>query len=104
MDYSVPDIDNADYTISGSLFGRQQHGAESTVSSFQGMNHKQQQEQIPVPLAQVISSLSQCPPPNASLEQILGVGKPRRQMDHYGMVNPEIPHDPSPSKVRFLKL
>ncbi|KAM9347415.1 aryl hydrocarbon receptor-like [Symphorus nematophorus] len=101
MDYSMPDIDNADYTISGSLFGTggQQHGAESTVSSFQGMNQKQQQEQIPVPLAQVISSLSQCPPPNASLEQILGVGKPCRQLDPYGMVTSEIPHNPGPNKM-----
>ncbi|XP_049904587.1 aryl hydrocarbon receptor-like [Epinephelus moara] len=102
MDFSMPDIDNADYTISGSgLFGRseQQLGAESTVSSFQGVNHKRQQEQIPVPLAQVISSLSQCPPPNASLEQILGVAKPCRQLDHYGMVTSEIPHDPSPNKM-----
>lgn len=104
IDYSMPDIDSADYTIGGRLFGRQQHRAKSAVSSFQGMNHKQQQEQIPVPLAQVISSLSQCPPPNASLEQILGVGKPCRQMDHFGMVNPEIPHDPSPSKVSVLEL
>ncbi|XP_023286586.1 aryl hydrocarbon receptor-like [Seriola lalandi dorsalis] len=103
MDYSMPDIDNADYTISGSgLLGRsgQQHGAESMVSSFQGMNHKRQQEQIPVPLAQVISSLSQCPPPNASLEQILGVGKPCRQLDHYGhMVTSEMPHEPNHSKM-----
>ncbi|XP_040005148.1 aryl hydrocarbon receptor-like [Xiphias gladius] len=102
MDYSMPDIDNADYTISGSgLLGRsgQQHGAESMVSSFQGMNHKLQQEQIQAPLAQVISSLSQCPPPNASLEQILGVGKPCRQLDHYGMVTAEIPHDPNYSKM-----
>ncbi|XP_076603742.1 aryl hydrocarbon receptor-like [Chaetodon auriga] len=103
MDYSMPDIDNAesDYTINGGLFGGsgQQHGAESMVSSFQGMNHKQQQEQIPVPLAQVISSLSQCPPPNASLEQILGVAKPCRQLDHYGIVTSEIPHDLSPNKM-----
>ncbi|XP_071338414.1 aryl hydrocarbon receptor-like [Trachinotus anak] len=102
MGYSMPDIDNADYTMSGSgLFGRsgQQHGAESMVSSFQGMNHKRQQEQIPVPLAQVISSLSQCPPPNASLEQILGVGKPCRQLDHYGIVTSEMPHDPNHSKM-----
>lgn len=104
MDYSMPDIDNVDYTISESMFGRsgQQHGAESTVSSFPGMNHNQQQEQIPVPLAQVISSLSQCPPPNTTLEQILGVGKPCRQLDHYGMVTSEIPHEPSP-KVRLLE-
>eukprot|EP00064_Thunnus_orientalis_P002893 superscaffoldBa00000225_g2901 len=104
MDYSMPDIDNVDYTISGSgLFGSngQQHRAESTVSSFQGMSHKQPQEQIPVPLAQVISSLSQCPPPNASLEQILGVGKPCRQLDHYGMLTSEIPHDPSHSHSKM---
>ncbi|KAE8299777.1 Aryl hydrocarbon receptor [Larimichthys crocea] len=103
MDYSMPDINNVDYTISGSLFGRsgQQHGSESTVSSFQGMNHKQQQQEpIPVPLAQVISSLSQCPPPNASLDQILGVGKPCQQLDHYGtMMTSEITHDASPNKM-----
>ncbi|KAM6978931.1 aryl hydrocarbon receptor-like [Tautogolabrus adspersus] len=102
MDYSMPDIDNMDYSVSGSgMFGRsaQQHVAESTVTSFQGMNHKRQQEQIPVPLAQVITSLSQCPPPNASLEQILGVSKPCRQLDHYGVVTSEIPHDPSPNKM-----
>uniref|UniRef100_A0A3Q3XB13 Aryl hydrocarbon receptor n=1 Tax=Mola mola TaxID=94237 RepID=A0A3Q3XB13_MOLML len=98
MDYNMPDIDSADYTVSGGLFGRQQPRAESTVSSFQGMNHKLQQEQIPVPLVQVISSLSQCPPPNASLEQLLGVGKPCRQMDQFGIMTSEIPHDPSPSK------
>ncbi|XP_069389368.1 aryl hydrocarbon receptor-like [Paralichthys olivaceus] len=102
MDYSMADVENADYTISGSgLFGRsgQQHGAESMVSSFQGMNHKRPQEQISVPLAQVISGLSQCPPPNASLEQILGVAKPCRQLDHYGMVTSEMPHDPNHSKM-----
>ncbi|XP_075960927.1 aryl hydrocarbon receptor-like [Anarhichas minor] len=102
MDCSMPDIDDADYTMSGGgLFGRngQQCAAESTVSSFQGMSRKLQPEQIPVPLAQVISSLSQCPPPNASLEQILGVAKPCRQLDHYGMVASEIPHDPGPNKM-----
>ncbi|KAM9850567.1 aryl hydrocarbon receptor-like [Aulostomus maculatus] len=102
MDYSMPDIDHVDYAISGSgLFGSsaQQHRAESTVSTFQGVNHKRQQEQIPVPLAQVISSLSQCPPPNASLEQFLGVNKPCRQLDHYGMVTSEMPHDPNHSKM-----
>lgn len=103
MDFSMPDIDNADYAISSGLFGSQPHGTKATVASFQGMSHKQQQEQISVPLAQVISSLSQCPPPNASLEQILGVGKPCRQMDPYGMVTAEIPHDPSPNKVRLTK-
>ncbi|KAM6955133.1 aryl hydrocarbon receptor-like [Lycodopsis pacificus] len=103
MDYSMPGIADADYTMSGGgLFGRtgQQRGAESTsVSSFQGMNRKLQPEQSPVPLAQVISSLAQCPPPNASLEQILGVAKSCRQLDHYGMVASEIPHDPGPNKM-----
>ncbi|XP_074550687.1 aryl hydrocarbon receptor-like [Halichoeres trimaculatus] len=100
MDYSMPSVD-VDYSLSGSaMFGRngQQHVAESTVASFQGMNHKRQQEQIPVPLAQVISSLSQCPPSNASLDQILGVSKPCRQLDHYGVVSSELPNT-SPSKT-----
>lgn len=104
IDYSMPGIDNADYTVSGSgLFGRTGQQHESTVSSFQGLNHKQQQKQILVPLAQVISSLSQCPPPNVSLDQILGVGKTCRQLDHYSVVTSEIPHDPIHSKVRLLK-
>lgn len=102
VDYSMPDIDSVGYPVSdGDLFGRQQHGAESTLPSFQGLNHKQPQEPIAVPLVQVISSLSQCPPPNASLEQILGVGKPCRQMEHYSMVTSESPHQPSPTKVSF---
>ncbi|XP_068186110.1 aryl hydrocarbon receptor-like [Antennarius striatus] len=95
MDYSMSDVNSADYTVGGtSLFGRR--GAESAVPSFQ------QQEQIPVPLVQVISSLSQCPPPppNASLEQILGgVGKSCRQMEHYGMVTPENPNGHCPNKM-----
>uniref|UniRef100_A0A672IRL7 Aryl hydrocarbon receptor-like n=1 Tax=Salarias fasciatus TaxID=181472 RepID=A0A672IRL7_SALFA len=106
MDYSLPGIDNGDFTIGGGsgLFGRssqqqQQLGVETTVTSFQGLNHKQQQDQIPVPLAQVISSLSQCPPPNTSLDQILGVGKPCRPMDHYGMVTSDLPHNPTRSKM-----
>ncbi|TNN04434.1 hypothetical protein fugu_001463 [Takifugu bimaculatus] len=97
-DYSMPDVDSVGYPLREELFGRQQHAAESTVASFQGLNHKQPQESIPVPLVQVISSLSQRPPPNASLEQILGVGKPCRQMEHYSIVTTEIPHEPSPSK------
>lgn len=103
MDYGMSDMDNVDYTLSGgALFGRrgQQHGAESTVLSFQGVNHKRQQEQIPVPLAQVLSSLSQCPPPNASLEQILGVG----QLDHYSVVTSDITHTSSHSKVSQVKV
>ncbi|XP_030580244.1 aryl hydrocarbon receptor-like [Archocentrus centrarchus] len=102
IDYNMPSMDNVDYTISGSgLFGKnaEQQGAECTVSSFQGINHKCHPEQIPVTLFQVISSLSQCPPSNTSLEQILGVGKPCQQLDHYGMVTTEIPHDPSHSKM-----
>ncbi|KAM3607089.1 uncharacterized protein V6R79_001593 [Siganus canaliculatus] len=104
MDYTLPDIDNVEYPINGSLYGRngQQHGTESTVPSFPGRNHKHQPEQIPVPLAQVISSLSQCPPPNAALEQILGVGKTCRQLDHYSMVTSDISHDSSPSKMDIL--
>uniref|UniRef100_A0A8C2X775 Aryl hydrocarbon receptor 1b n=1 Tax=Cyclopterus lumpus TaxID=8103 RepID=A0A8C2X775_CYCLU len=103
VDYDVPDIDVADYAAGG-LFGRngRQRGgaAESAASAFQAANRKLQPEQIPVPLAQVLSGLSQCPPPNVSLEQILGVGKPCRQLDHYAMVAPEIPHDPpAPNKM-----
>uniref|UniRef100_A0AAQ6IME9 Aryl hydrocarbon receptor n=1 Tax=Anabas testudineus TaxID=64144 RepID=A0AAQ6IME9_ANATE len=87
IDFSMPGIDNAGYAVSGSgLFGRSGQQHESTVSSFQGMNQKQQQEQI------------LCPPPNASLEQILGVGKSCRQLDHYSVTS-EIPHDPILSKM-----
>ncbi|XP_077392399.1 aryl hydrocarbon receptor-like [Festucalex cinctus] len=102
MDYSIPDIDNPDYSVNGGgLFGSSglQHRAESTVSTFQGITQKRQQEPIPVPLAQVISSLSQCPPPNASLEQILAVGKPCRQLDHYSMVASDMPHEPNHGKM-----
>ncbi|XP_061547137.1 aryl hydrocarbon receptor-like isoform X2 [Phycodurus eques] len=101
-DYSMPNIDNSDYSMNGGgLFGSStlQHRAESTVSSLQGITHKRQQEPIPVPLAQVISSLSQCPPPNASLEQILTVGKPCRQLDHYGIVASDMPQEPSHGKT-----
>lgn len=102
VDYSMPDLDSVGYSTSEDLFERQQHGAESTLPSFQGLTHKQLQEPVPVPLVQVISSLSQCPSPNASLEQILGVGKPCRQMEHYSRVSSEIPHESSPTKVSFL--
>lgn len=97
MDFTVPGIENGDYGINGSLFEGQ---SEAAVTSFPGVNHKQQSEQIPVPLAQVISSLSQCPPPNASLEQILGVGKTCRQIEPFSIVTSEISHEPSPTKVR----
>lgn len=101
IDYSMPEIDNGGYSMSGGgVFGGQQQLAESTVSSFQGMNHNLPQEALPVPLAQVLSSLSQCPPPNASLEQILGVAKPCRQLEHYGLVTTaEIPHEANHSKM-----
>ncbi|XP_072253684.1 aryl hydrocarbon receptor-like [Leuresthes tenuis] len=101
-DYSMPDLHSVDYTMSGGgLFGRtgQQQGGESMVSSFQEMNHKLPLEQVPAPLTQVISSLSQCPPPNSSLEQILGVAKPCRQLDHYGMVLSDICQEPDLSKM-----
>lgn len=102
MDFTMPGIENGDYAVNGSLFEDRPRVTEAAVTSFPGMSHKQQSEQIPVPLAQVISSLSQCPPPNASLEQILGVGKTCRQMDPFSIVTSEIPHEPSPSKVRML--
>ncbi|XP_053732592.1 aryl hydrocarbon receptor-like [Synchiropus splendidus] len=101
MDYSMSDIDNVDYAISGNgLFGNngQQHRPESTVSSFPGMTHKRHPP-IAVPLAQVINTLSQCPAPNKSLEEILGVGKPCLQLEQYGMVTSEIAHDPANSKM-----
>ncbi|KAM6934341.1 aryl hydrocarbon receptor-like [Xenentodon cancila] len=64
-DYGMPDIHSLDYAV-------------------QEMDHKQQQqEQIPIPFAQVVSGLSQCPPPDSSLEQILGVSKPCLQLDQY---------------------
>ncbi|CAL9690697.1 unnamed protein product [Knipowitschia caucasica] len=101
MDFSVPNVDNRDYSLSGgSVFGSQPHGQQSMVSSFQEMNQKLPQEAIPVPLAQVISSLSQCPPPNTSLEQILGVSKPCRQLEHYGLVTgADLPHEANHSKM-----
>ncbi|XP_076021859.1 aryl hydrocarbon receptor-like [Genypterus blacodes] len=98
LDYGLSDMDHVDYTFSGgALFGRRvpQRGAETAASSFQGPNYKRQQEQIPVPLAQVLSGLSQCPPPNASLEHILGVG----QLDHYGVVASDLTHSSSHSKM-----
>ncbi|XP_077946745.1 aryl hydrocarbon receptor isoform X2 [Gasterosteus aculeatus] len=62
VEYSVPDAKGAGYAASGGGgFGKQ-----------------------------VICSLSQCPAPNATLEQMLGVGKPCR---------PEVPLEPGPHKV-----
>ncbi|XP_028992783.1 aryl hydrocarbon receptor 1b isoform X2 [Betta splendens] len=100
LTYSLSDIDSVDYTDSGSaLFARAGVQHEAAVPSFQGPTHKPQQEQVLVPLAQVISSLSQCPPPSASLEHILGVGKSCRQLDHYGVVASEIPQEAVHSKM-----
>uniref|UniRef100_A0A3Q4MW86 Aryl hydrocarbon receptor n=1 Tax=Neolamprologus brichardi TaxID=32507 RepID=A0A3Q4MW86_NEOBR len=104
-DYNKPTTDSVDYTVSGGgLLERsaEQRGAESTVASFCGMNHKSHPEQIPGPLFEVISSLSQGPPCTSSLEQILRVGKPCCQLDHFGLVTSEILDDPSHSKVRLL--
>ncbi|KAM4731957.1 aryl hydrocarbon receptor-like isoform 2-T2 [Anableps anableps] len=98
-DYGMPQIPTVDSTISGSiLFGKagQQDGSEFTVSSFQ----QQQQEEITVPFTQVISSLSQCPLPSTSLEQILGVGKPCHQLNHNDIMSSEISHEPSNSKMK----
>ncbi|XP_026000343.1 aryl hydrocarbon receptor-like isoform X2 [Astatotilapia calliptera] len=97
-----PTMDSVDYTVSGGgLLERsaEQRGAESTVASFRGMNHKSHPEQIPGPLFEVISSLSQCPPCTSPLEQILRVGKPCCQLDHFGLVTSEILDDPNHSKV-----
>uniref|UniRef100_A0A8C5DZT6 Aryl hydrocarbon receptor 1b n=1 Tax=Gouania willdenowi TaxID=441366 RepID=A0A8C5DZT6_GOUWI len=98
MDYSLPPVDNVDYTSGdGGLFGRP---GQQQVSSYQGMNQKLSQDQIPVPIAQVLSSFSQCPPPSTSLEQIIGVSKPCRQMDLCCMINQDLPLEPNHRKVR----
>ncbi|XP_056144984.1 aryl hydrocarbon receptor-like [Lampris incognitus] len=97
-DYSMPDIEEIDSTINGGgTYGGSLHHQHST--SYQKVNHKCQQEQLPPPLAQVLSSLSQCPPPNATLEQILGVCQPCRQLDPYNVVTAEIPYNPDHSKI-----
>jgi hypothetical protein len=105
MNFTMADNPGMDYIINECSYGgnEEQQGTEAAVSSYQRMNHKQQQEQLPPPLAQVLSSLSQCPPPNATLEQILGVGQSYRQLpslEAYDMVTSDIPHDPNHSKVR----
>ncbi|CAL8320581.1 unnamed protein product [Merluccius merluccius] len=93
-----PELQSMDYPVNG---GGLYEGVGAAVSSYQRMNHKHQQEQqhFPLPLAQVLSSLSQCPAPNATLEQILGVNQPCRQLDPYGMVAPDVAHDPNHSKM-----
>lgn len=102
-DYSVPDSHTVDYSISGgALFEkiRQQDGGESTIISLPEMNHKQHLEQIPEPLSQVISSLSQHPPTNTSPQEILGGRKLGHKLDHYDTETPEISPDSAHSKVR----
>uniref|UniRef100_A0A3Q2E4K0 Aryl hydrocarbon receptor n=1 Tax=Cyprinodon variegatus TaxID=28743 RepID=A0A3Q2E4K0_CYPVA len=71
-------------------------GSEFSVSSVR----QHQQEEIAVPFAQVFSDLSQCPLPNDSLEQILGVGKPCQKLDHNEVVSSEVSHDPSNCKMK----
>ncbi|XP_077583653.1 aryl hydrocarbon receptor-like isoform X2 [Stigmatopora nigra] len=100
MDYGIDNIGNSDYSINGGvLFGSNtlRHRTESTVTSFQGVTQNRQPDQISVPLAQVISSLSQSP--NTSLEQILGVSKPCRQLDHFSMVASDMAPEPNQGKM-----
>lgn len=96
IDFAMPELQSMDYPVNG---GGLYEGVEAAVPSYQKMNHKHQQEQhFPPPLAQVLSSLSQCPAPNTTLEQILG--EPCRQLDPY--VAPDIIHDPNHSKVSYM--
>nr|XP_029517484.1 aryl hydrocarbon receptor-like [Oncorhynchus nerka] len=95
MNYTMADVPTMDYTINRCTYGGngQHHGTGAAVSSFQRMNHKQlQQEKLPPPLAQV-----QCPPPSATVEQILVVG--HSSLEANGMVTSDIPHHPNHSKM-----
>ncbi|XP_046902614.1 aryl hydrocarbon receptor-like isoform X3 [Hypomesus transpacificus] len=112
-DYSVPDISGMDFTINGGTYGGNggpHHcGGEAGVATYQRITQKQLQHEgqpLPPPLAQVLSSLAQGPPPNATLEQILGagvgVGQPYAELpslDSYGMVSAAIPNDPDHNKM-----
>uniref|UniRef100_A0A4W5R0Y2 Aryl hydrocarbon receptor n=1 Tax=Hucho hucho TaxID=62062 RepID=A0A4W5R0Y2_9TELE len=98
MNYTMADVPGMDYTINGCTYGGngQHHGTGAAVSSYQRMNHKQQQlqkEKLPPPLAQM-----QCPPPSATVEQVLVVG--HSSLEANGMVTSDIPHHPNHSKVR----
>ncbi|XP_017265592.1 aryl hydrocarbon receptor [Kryptolebias marmoratus] len=100
--YSLPDFHNADYSVSGSgLVQRPGHqdGSEASIISIPEMNHKHHQGQVPGSLSQVISSPLQPPPPNTSLEEILGGRKPGCKLDHYDTEISEICHDPVHSKM-----
>ncbi|XP_064832928.1 aryl hydrocarbon receptor-like isoform X2 [Oncorhynchus masou masou] len=95
MNYTMADVPGMDYTINRCTYGgnEQHHGTGAAVSSYQRMNHKQlQQEKLPPPLAQV-----QCPPPSATVEQILVVG--HSSLEANGMVTSDIPHHPNHSKM-----
>ncbi|XP_041724584.1 aryl hydrocarbon receptor-like [Coregonus clupeaformis] len=102
IDACMVDVPGMDYTINGDTYGGngQHHGTEAAVSSYQRMDNKKQQlqqEKLAPPLAQVLSSLSQCPPPSATIEQILGVG--HSSLEANGMVTSDIPHHPNHSKM-----
>nr|XP_046197622.1 aryl hydrocarbon receptor-like isoform X2 [Oncorhynchus gorbuscha] len=95
MNYTMADVPTMDYTINRCTYGGngQHHGTGAAVSSYQRMNHKQlQKEKLPPPLAQV-----QCPPPSATVEQILVVG--HSSLEANGMVTSDIPHHPNHSKI-----
>uniref|UniRef100_A0A8C7QJQ7 Aryl hydrocarbon receptor n=1 Tax=Oncorhynchus mykiss TaxID=8022 RepID=A0A8C7QJQ7_ONCMY len=95
MNYTMADIPGMDCTINRCTYGGngQHHGTGAAVSSYQRMNHKQQQqEKLPPPLAQV-----QCPPPSATVEQILVVG--HSSLEANGIVTSDIPHHPNHSKM-----
>lgn len=99
-DYSVPDSHNVDYSASGGgLFEKtgQEAGGESSIISLPEMNHKQHLEQIPEALSQVVSSLSQHPPTNTSLEILGG------RLDQYNTETSEISHNSGHSKVRHQR-
>ncbi|KAJ3591726.1 hypothetical protein NHX12_006858 [Muraenolepis orangiensis] len=101
IDFPMPELQSTDYPTGGGTPSYTLYeGVEAAVSSYQRMNHKHQQGQhMPPPLAQVLSSLSQCPAPSTTLEQILVENQPCRQLDPYGMVAPDIGHDPNHSKM-----
>uniref|UniRef100_A0A673WA98 Aryl hydrocarbon receptor n=1 Tax=Salmo trutta TaxID=8032 RepID=A0A673WA98_SALTR len=97
MNYTMADVPGMDYTINRCTYGGngQHHGTGAAVSSYQRMNYKQQQlqqEKLTPPLAQV-----QCPPPSATVEQILVVG--HSSLEANGMVTSDIPHHPNHSKM-----
>lgn len=100
-DYIFPEIPNVGSTINGgALFGKDEQldGSEFKDTTLP----HQDEEEITVPFTEVISSLSQCPPPNTSLEQILGVGKPCNQLVNNDIASSEINYNLSNSKVRLL--